>query len=99
MSCNQAPPLRRLPLLLLQKSGINAKNDNVKVLGIRVREVMHERRIELLERSAVLPGAPSCPGAALPLLKYTCHPGSNHPVLILPFCDSFLPPGGIGRWQ
>ena len=66
-----------LRLLLLQKSGINAKNDNVKVLGIRVREVMHERRIELLERSAVLPGGPlprrtpahwqhsSCPHASI----------------------------------
>ena len=41
---------------LVQKSGINAKNDNVKVLGIRVREVMHERRIELLESAAVQPG-------------------------------------------
>ena len=41
---------------LEQKSGINAKNDNVKVLGIRVREVMHERRIELLESAAVQPG-------------------------------------------
>ena len=43
-------------LCLLQKSGINAKNDNVKVLGIRVREIMHERRIELLESAAVQPG-------------------------------------------
>ena len=41
---------------MVQKSGINAKNDNVKVLGIRVREVMHDRRIELLESAAVQPG-------------------------------------------
>ena len=51
----------------MQKSGINAKNDNVKVLGIRVREVMHERRIELLESAAVQPGGLALPNPWLPL--------------------------------
>lgn len=47
--------------LLLQKSGINAKNDNVKVLGIRVREIMHERKMELLESNTVQQGAHPIP--------------------------------------
>ncbi len=47
--------------LPLQKSGINAKNDNVKVLGIRVREIMHERKIELLEGHAMQQGAHPIP--------------------------------------
>ena len=79
-----------LRLLLLQKSGINAKNDNVKVLGIRVREVMHERRIELLERSAVLPGGPLLPRRP-PCPEERLHTGSSHPVLMLPSWDRTKP--------
>lgn len=32
-----------------QKTGINAKEGGVGILGIRTRQLMHERRLELLE--------------------------------------------------
>ena len=98
MSCAQAALLKSLRLLVLQKSGINAKNDNVKVLGIRVREVMHERRIELLERSAVLPGGP--------LLPIRPPPSHNTPATLAAVSQSpcyhhiaEAGPGSVGKWR
>lgn len=59
-----------------QKTGINAKEGGVGILGIRTRQLMHERRLELLEALRDKPCA-----LLLLLLSLTCLPASN--VLLL----------------
>jgi hypothetical protein len=34
-----------------QKTSVNVKENSVNILGIRTRQLMHERRIELLEEA------------------------------------------------
>ncbi len=43
-----------------QKTGINAKEGGVGILGIRTRQLMHERRLELLEALRDKPCEPFC---------------------------------------